>query len=94
MKKDPLPAGVTAPVPRIFISATSGDLRTVREKVRNALPGIGALPIEQEHFAPPGQTIAAMLGEKIRACQAVIHIAGRRFGAEDQSHPLAQRRAI
>lgn len=48
MKKDTPPAGVTAPVPRIFISATSGDLRTVREKVRNALPGIGALPIGKE----------------------------------------------
>ena len=48
MKKDPLPAGVTAPVPRIFISATSGDLGTVRTKVANAIRGIGALPIGEE----------------------------------------------
>ena len=41
---------VSLPVPRIFVSATSGDLG-----------GRYALAVEQEYFAPPGQAINAML---------------------------------
>ena len=88
------PAADTAlPVPRIFISATTGDLGSVRRAVADAMRGIGALAVEQAYFAPSGTTIADMLEEKIRACQAVIHIAGHRYGAEDENTPLAQRAA-
>ena len=86
-------AEAALPVPRIFISATTGDLGTVRRAVADGMRGIGALAVEQEYFAPPGMTIADMLEEKIRACQAVIHIAGHRYGAEDENTPLAQRGA-
>ena len=79
------------PVPRIFVSATTGDLGSVRRAVANGLRGIGALAVEQEYFAPPGQTIAAMLEEKIKTCQAVIHIAGQRYGAEDENGEPALR---
>jgi Tfp pilus assembly protein PilF len=86
-------ADTTLPVPRIFVSATTGDLGSVRRSVANGLRGIGALAVEQEYFAPPGQTIAAMLEEKIKSCQAVIHIAGHRYGAEDENAPPALRGA-
>ena len=79
------------PVPRIFVSATTGDLGSVRRTVANGLRGIGALAVEQEYFAPPGQFIAAMLEEKIKGCQAVIHIAGHRYGAEDENGEPALR---
>lgn len=82
-------ATAATPVPRVFVSATSGDLGAVRRAVANGLRGIGALAVEQEYFAPPGQTIAGMLEEKIRDCQAVIHIVGARFGAEDGASPHA-----
>ncbi len=86
-------ADTTLPVPRIFISATTGDLGTVRRAVADGMRGIGALAVEQEYFAPPGMTIADMLEEKIRACQAVIHIAGHRYGAEDENAEPALRGA-
>ncbi len=90
MSPSPTTAMPALPVPRIFVSATTADLGTARTAVANALRGIGALAVEQEYFAPPGQPIAAMLEEKIRGCQAVIHIAGLRYGAEDENTELAR----
>ena len=72
---------MTAP-PRVFISATSGDLRGVRQIVKEALLTIGCLPVEQTHFGPDWRTVSGMLHAKIADCQALIHIAGMRYGAE------------
>src|SRR5436190_12800655 len=77
----PAAAGNTLPVPRIFVSASTGDLGSVRRAVANALRGINALAVEQEHFAPPGQTVTGMIKSLIRGCHAVIHIAGLRSGS-------------
>jgi tetratricopeptide (TPR) repeat protein len=77
-----MPDSANKPVLRIFISATSGDLRSVRETVRRAIQALGCLPVEQEGFAPDYRTVAGSLREKIKGCDAVIHIVGRRYGAE------------
>jgi tetratricopeptide (TPR) repeat protein len=68
--------------PKIFISAASGDLRGARQAVKDALLDIGCHPVEQTHFPPDYRTVATMLREKIEGCQALIHIAGMRYGAE------------
>lgn len=68
--------------PKVFISATSGDLATVRDAIKNALLTIGCHPVEQTNFPPDYRTVHAMLRDKIAGCQAVIHIVGMRYGAE------------
>jgi hypothetical protein len=68
--------------PKIFVSATSGDLRTTRSAVKEALLTIGCYPIEQTNFPPDYRTVRQMLEAKIRECQALIHLVGMRYGEE------------
>jgi len=67
---------------KVFISATSGDLRSIRQIVKEALLTIGCHPVEMTNFGPDFCTVEGMLREKIGECQALIHIVGTRFGAE------------
>jgi tetratricopeptide (TPR) repeat protein len=73
---------------RVFISATSGDLGSVRQVVKEALLAIDCHPVEQTNFPPDYRTVRDMLEEKIRSCQAVVHIVGHRYGAEPDPHKL------
>jgi hypothetical protein len=66
----------------VFISATSGDLRTVRDMVKQGLLTMGCFPIEQTNFGPDYRTVRQMLETRIAQCEAVIHIVGVRYGAE------------
>ena len=66
----------------VFISAASGDLRTVREMVKQGLLTMGCFPIEQTNFEPDYRTVRQMLETRIAQCDAVIHIVGVRYGAE------------
>jgi tetratricopeptide (TPR) repeat protein len=68
--------------PKVFISAASGDLRGARQVVKEALLTIGCHPVEQTNFPPDYRTVSDMLRGKIEECQALIHIAGPRYGAE------------
>jgi len=60
----------------------TGDLRSVRQIVKEALLTIDCHPVEQTNFEPDWRTVEGMLRAKIEGCQALIHIAGMRFGAE------------
>ncbi len=71
-----------APSTRVFVSATSGDLRTVRRMVKEALLSMECHPVEQTNFPPDYRTVREMLNDKIKGCSAVIHIVGNRYGAE------------
>lgn len=68
--------------PEVFVSATSSDLRTCRQLVKEALLTLGCVPVEQTNFPPDHRTVREMLRAKIAASDAVIHIAGICFGAE------------
>lgn len=74
--------------PKVFISATSSDLREIREIVKEALLSRQCLPVVQEHFRPDYRTVADMLKHTIADCHAVIHIAGLRYGAEPDPSSL------
>lgn len=71
--------------PEVFISATSADLRSCRELIKQALLTLGCVPVEQTNFPPDYRTVRDMLRAKIQACDAVIHLAGIVYGAEPQS---------
>ena len=68
--------------PEIFISATSSDLRSARQIVRDGLLSLGCLPMVQEHFPPDARTVRAMLRARVAECDAVVHLAGECYGAE------------
>lgn len=66
----------------IFISATTADLIKAREVVTKALLDLGCHPEVQEHFGTGEGNIATKEAGKIDACDAVIHLVGKRYGAE------------
>ncbi|QWF72169.1 tetratricopeptide repeat protein [Methylomonas paludis] len=68
--------------PKVFISAASGDLRSWRGIVKDALLNIGCHPVEQSNFPPDYRSVRDMLYDKISDCHALIHIVGCRYGAE------------
>jgi|GEM_PF-3446145 hypothetical protein len=68
--------------PKIFISATSGDLSSAREIAAKALLTINCHPVEQTNFVPDWRSATDMLRGKIGDCQALIHLVGFRYGAE------------
>ena len=68
--------------PEVFISATSGDLRTCRQLVKESLLTLGCTPVEQTNFPPSATTVREMLRQKLHASDAVVHIAGVHYGAE------------
>ena len=74
--------------PKVFVSATSGDLRSIRQMVKEALLTINCHPVEQTNFEPDWRTVEGMLRAKIEDCQAMIHIAGVRYGAEPDVETL------
>lgn len=58
---------------KVFISATSGDLRSIRQIVKEVLLTINCHPVEQTNFAPDWRTVEGMLRGKIEDCQALFH---------------------
>jgi tetratricopeptide (TPR) repeat protein len=68
--------------PEIFVSATSQDLHTCRQLIKEALLTLGCMPVEQANFPPDARTVREMLRVKITACDAVVHVAGEVYGAE------------
>lgn len=80
--------------PEIFVSASSSDLRTCRQTVKEGLLTLGCVPIEQANFPPDYRVVRDMLLTKIAACDAVVHLAGECFGAEPvHREPAARRRS-
>jgi tetratricopeptide (TPR) repeat protein len=75
---------------RVFISATSKDLGTVRELVEEALLTMDCMPIEQTNFPPDYRSVREMIEEKVAGCEAVIHIVGTRYGAEPDPSTLPE----
>ena len=78
---------------KVFISATSGDLRSMRESVKEALLTLGFMPVEQTNFPPDYRSVREMLEEKIGDCHALFHIVGMRYGTEprERDHSLPRR---
>jgi tetratricopeptide (TPR) repeat protein len=72
----------------VFVSATSGDLRSVRQMVKDGLLTMGCHPIEQTNFPPDYRGVVEMLETRIAACDAVVHFVGIRYGTEPDPKTL------
>jgi hypothetical protein len=54
--------------PRVFVSATSGDLASARREVRDALLKLKFVPVEETDFEPGYRTVDESLRTKIGTC--------------------------
>lgn len=70
-------------LPRIFISATTHDLRDYREAVANALRELGAAPLAFESFPAAGESVASVLKQELNKSDAVVLLIGHRYGTTD-----------
>ena len=72
----------------IFISATTADLGSCRQLMRDAVLNLGCVPILQDHFPPDAGTVLQMLRRKISGCDAVLHLAGECYGHEPRQREV------
>jgi len=70
--------------PEVFISATSADLRSCRQLIKEALLTLHCVPVEQTNFPPDHRSVHEMLRARIIACDAIVHVAGEVYGYEPQ----------
>ncbi|WP_081891665.1 tetratricopeptide repeat protein [Verrucomicrobium sp. BvORR106] len=68
--------------PRIFVSAVSADLRSTKMAVAKTLRRMDCLPKVHDEFPLEHGPVPEVLRRTIKDCDAVIHIAGLRYGFE------------
>jgi len=78
--------------PTIFLSGVSSEFRSFRDAVENEIQVKGCFPLNQPSFGVDYRTIEEMLRRKLEEADAVIHIAGFRFGAEPHARPAGKPR--
>src|ERR1700739_3050742 len=72
---------------RVFISAVTRELGSVRKLVKKGLEDNDYHAVEQDNFPPDYRTRKAKPREPIASCDAVINIAGQCYGAEPAQRP-------
>jgi len=73
--------------PTIFLSGVSHEFGSFRDAVEIEIQKKGCFAENQSSFAPDYHTVEEMLRRRLKDSDAVIHIAGFRFGAEPNRHP-------
>jgi len=81
-------------MPKVFVSATTRDLKSYRTVVAEWARANGYEPIVQDEFPVQSDfgTIVQMLREKLDPCDAVIHLAGLFYGFEPTNRPDGESR--
>ncbi len=72
---------------RVFISAVTRELGSVRKLVKKGLEDNDYHAVEQDNFPPDYRDLVDKLRERIDSCDAVVHIAGHCYGAEPLERP-------
>ena len=70
--------------PRLFLSAVSSELRTVRQRVAATVRTLGFDPVSQDDFPTGHGELRQWLREQIDTCAGLIQIVGEGYGAEPQ----------
>ena len=68
--------------PRLFLSAVSSELRTVRQRVAATARTLGFDPVSQDDFPTGYGELRQWLREQIDGCAGLIQIVGQGYGAE------------
>jgi tetratricopeptide (TPR) repeat protein len=88
------PSGKIRRDTRVFISAVTRELGSIRKLVKKGLEDNDYHAVEQDNFPPDYRDLINKLRERIDSCDAVVHIAGHCYGAEPGQRPEgAQRRS-
>jgi len=76
-------------MPKVFISATSLDLKSYREVITKWARSRGYEPVVQDEFPVHSDydTVVQILRDKMASCDAVIHLAGLYYGFEPSNRP-------
>jgi hypothetical protein len=77
----------------VFISATSADLGSYRQVVKDALLTLGAHPIEERNFPTDYRELQNLLARRLDPCDAVLHLVGFYYGGEPNQAPDIPRRS-
>ncbi len=72
---------------KVFVSATSKDLRACRVVVNNGLQMGDIHPVDQEHFPPDHRPLDDYLEATVGACDAVVCLVGHMFGEAPPDAP-------
>src|SRR3982751_6810879 len=72
---------------RVFISAVTRELGSVRKLVKKGLEDNDYHAIEQDNFPPDYRDLIDKLRERIASGEAVVHIAGHCYGGEPKQRP-------
>ena len=73
---------------RVFISAVTRELGSIRQLVKKGLEDNDYHAVEQTNFPPDYyRDLIDKLRERIKSCDAVVHIAGHVYGAEPKQRP-------
>jgi tetratricopeptide (TPR) repeat protein len=72
---------------RVFLSAVTRELSSVRKLVKKALEDNDYHAIEQDNFPADYRDLVDSDRERIDSCDAVIHIVGHCYGAEPPQRP-------
>ena len=78
--------------PTIFVSGVSKEFASFRDAVEIEIKKKGCFAENQPNFSPDYHTVEEMLRNKLRESDAVIHLAGFRFGAEPATRPEGSQR--
>jgi len=72
---------------RVFISATSLDLRAYRERVRDTLLNLGLFPVGMEHFGAQGTGDASTVSvEQLAGSDLYLGVYAWRYGTIPPQH--------
>jgi hypothetical protein len=77
----------------VFISATSADLGSYRQVVKDALLTLGAHPIEESNCPTDYRELQKLLARRLDPCDALIHLVGFYYGGEPKQTPDIPRRS-
>ena len=72
---------------RVFISAVTRELGSVRKLVKKGLEDNDHHAVEQDNFPPDYRDLIDKLRQWIASCDAVVHVAGLCYGAEPPNRP-------
>ncbi|MEO8494432.1 MAG: DUF4062 domain-containing protein [Planctomycetota bacterium] len=77
---------------QVFVSSTTGDLKSYREVVKTALLDRHVHPVVKEHFSPSYRELSDYLDSHLSNCDAVVCIVGFLYGgAPDQQNDATRR---
>ena len=86
---DAAPPSSTPLLPRLFISAVSGEFKTVRQQVAAVVRQLGYQAVSMDDWPAGHGELRAWLREQIDSCDGLIHLPGLAYGAEPEVHDPA-----